>query len=81
MLRFGETKIAKVKFCSAKKTNIWDVNVDNIVTSKLVKTKTNPKYLIGYLHKIIRPLFSILCKMIGYVKIFKVKDGDKDIEI
>ena len=37
--------------------NIWDVTVDNIVISKLVKTKTSSKYLIGYLEKvIIRPL-------------------------
>ena len=50
MLRFGETKIAKEKFYAAKKPiNIWDVNVDNIVISKLVKTKINSKYLIGYL--------------------------------
>ena len=50
MLRFGETKIAKEKFYAAKKPiNVWDVNVDNIVISKLVKTKINSKYLIGYL--------------------------------
>ena len=50
MLRFGETKIAKEKFYAAKKPiNIWDVNVDNIVISKLIKTKINSKYLIGYL--------------------------------
>ena len=28
---------------------IWDINVDNIVISNLVKTKTNYKYLICYL--------------------------------
>ena len=28
---------------------IWDVNIDNIVISKLVKIKSNLKYLIGYL--------------------------------
>ena len=31
---------------------IWDANVDNVVISKLVKTKTNSKYLIRYLDKI-----------------------------
>ena len=42
MLRFGETKVAKETFYAAKKSiKIWDVNVDNIVISKLVKTKTN----------------------------------------
>ena len=41
MLRFGETKVAKEKFYATKKTvNIWDVNVDNIVISKLVKINT-----------------------------------------
>ena len=43
MLRYGEKKLTKEKFYVAKKkkkkpTKIWDVNVDNIVTSKLVKT-------------------------------------------
>ena len=53
MLRFGETKIAKDKFYAAKKPiNTWDVNVDNKVISKLVKTKSNFKYLIGYLDKL-----------------------------
>ena len=26
---------------------MWDVNIDNIVISKVVKTKANSKYLIG----------------------------------
>ena len=34
-----------------KSIKIWDVNTDNIVISKLVKAKTNSKYLIGYLDK------------------------------
>ena len=34
----------------------WDVNVENIVISKLVKIKVNAKYLVGYLDKTIRPL-------------------------
>ena len=40
--------------------------------------KTNTKYLIGYLDKVMRPLVLIMPKMSGYVKAFKVKDGDKD---
>ena len=49
MLRFGEKKITKEKFYAAKKRiKIWDVNVDNIVLSKLVNTKASSKYLIGY---------------------------------
>ena len=80
MLRFGETKIAKEKKVHAvKKTiNIWDVNVDNIVISKLVKTKINFNYLIGYLDKVLRALVLIMPKLSGYVKTFKVKDEDKD---
>ena len=34
--------------------------------------------MIGYLHKVIRPLVLILPKISGYVKIFKVKDGERD---
>ena len=47
------------------------INVDNIVTSKLVKTKSNSKYLIGY-------LVLIVPKMNRYVQTFKVKEEDKD---
>ena len=62
-----------------KKTiKTWDGNVDNIIISKLVKTKTNSEYLIRYLDKAIRPLVSIMSKMSGYVKTFKVKNGDED---
>ena len=47
-MRFGEREITKEKFYASKKPiKIWDVNVDNIVISKLVKTKINSKYLIG----------------------------------
>ena len=50
MLRFGKAKAAKEKFYGAKKPiSIWDVNNNNIVISKFVETKTNSKYLIGYL--------------------------------
>ena len=50
----------------------------NTVILKLVKTKTNSKYLIGYLDKFIKPLALIIPKMSGYVKTFKVKDQEKD---
>ena len=79
ILRFGETKIAKEKFSAVKnRLCIWDVNINNIVISKLIKTKTNSKHFIGYLDKVIRQLVFILPKMSGYVKTFKVKDGDED---
>ena len=69
-----ERQIAEENFYAAKKSiKIWDVNVDNIVISKLVKAKTNSKYLIGYLDKAIRPLLLIMPKMSGYVKTFKIR--------
>ena len=79
MLRFGETKIAKEKVYPAKKLiEIWGVNIYNIVISKLVKTKTNSKYLIGYLDKVMKLLVLIMPKMSGYLKTFKIKDETKD---
>ena len=69
MLIFGETKVIKEKFYAAKKPiKLRDVNVDNIVISRLVKTKTNSKRLIRYLDKAIRPLVLIMTKMSGFVK-------------
>ena len=81
MVRFGEKETAKEKFYAAKKPiKIWDVNVDNIVISKLIETKTNSKYLIGIkFDKAIRPLVLIMPKMNGYVKTFKVKEGDNKL--
>ena len=55
--------------------------VDNKFISQLVKTKTDSKYLTRYLDKAIRPLVLIMSMMTGYVKTFKVKDGDKDKNI
>ena len=79
MLRFGKTKVTKEDFHATKKPiKVWDVNVDNIVISQLVKTKTNYKYLIGYLDKAIRPLVLVMFKISGHVKAFKIKDENKD---
>ena len=79
MLIFGKTKVAKEESYGAKKSiKICDIDVDNIVISKLVETKNNSKYLIGYLDEVIRPLVLILPKMSGYVKTFKDKDVDKN---
>ena len=50
-----------------------------IVISKLLKTKTNSKYLIGYLDKAIRPLVLIMPKMSGYIKTLKVKEVDNKL--
>ena len=80
MVRFGDREIAKEKFYAAKSPiKILDVNVDNIVILKLVKTKTNSKYLIGYLDKTTRPLVLIMPKMSGYVKRFKVKEENNKL--
>ena len=56
-----------------KPINIWDVNIDNIVISKLVETKTNSKYLTRYSDKVKRLLVLILPQMSGFDKIFKLK--------
>ena len=50
-----------------------NVNLDNIIISKLVKTKTNSKYLIGYLDE--------LDKWVNMVKLktFKVEDKNNKL--
>ena len=80
MMRFGDIETAKENIYAAKRPiKIRDVNVDNIVISKLVKTETNSKYVIGYLDKTTRPLVLIMPKMSGYVKTFKVKDENNKL--
>ena len=55
MLTFRGTNVTKEKFYAAtsKTIKVWDVNVDNIVISKLIETKTNSKYFIRYLERAI----------------------------
>ena len=54
MVKVGDKEIAKERFYAAKRSiKFWDINVDNIVIPKLIKTKTNSKYLIGYLDRTI----------------------------
>ena len=68
-------KYQKRILCCKKPIKIGDANVDNIVASKLVKTKINSKYLIVIKYdKSIRPWVLIMPKMSGYVKTFKVED-------
>ena len=50
MLRFCKTKVSKEE-CAKYPMKIWDVNVGNIVISKLVETKSISKYLIEYLNE------------------------------
>ena len=68
MLRFGEAKVENETFYASKNPiRIWDVNFDNIVIPKLLKTKSNSKYLTGYLDKAVRPLVLVMPKMSRYV--------------
>ena len=64
MVKFRKREIAKENFYAEESPiNILDVNVDNIVLSKLVKTKSNFKYLVEYVDKTIRPLVLKMPKM------------------
>ena len=56
---------------------IWDVNADNIFISKLVETKNDSKYLIGYLGEVIRPQVLILAKTSGRVWLMSLRIYDK----
>ena len=79
-MKFGEKEITKEKFYAAKRpTKIWDVNVDNIAISKLVKIKTNSRYLIGYSDNTVRPVVLKMSKMSGYAITFKVKKGNNKL--
>ena len=49
-----------------------------LIISKLVETKTNFNYLIGYLDKPIRPSVLIMPKISEYVKTLKL---NKEIKI
>ena len=53
---------------------IWDVDIDNVVISKLIKTKNKSKDLNRYLVEIITPLILISRKMSRYVKTFRAKN-------
>ena len=55
----------QIKFCY--------VNVDNTIVSKLIKTKTNSKYLIGYSDEVRQPLVLILPKWMDMLKHLKLK--------
>ena len=68
-MKLGKTEIAKEQFYVANKPiQIWNINVDNIVTSGLVKAKNTSKYLIGYLDEDTRRLVLIVPKMTAYAK-------------
>ena len=74
-LRIEETEIEKRQIIyAAKNQYTFGINIDNLVLSKLVQTKSNSEYLIGFLDKVTRPLVLIMAKMRGYDKTFKVED-------
>ena len=61
MFRLAETNIVKETFYIARNPiTISDVNIDSIVISKFTETKTNFKYLIAYLDKVVRPSVLVL---------------------
>ena len=69
MMKLGKTEIAKEQFYVANKPiQIWNINVDTIVTSGLVKAKNTSKYLIRYLDEDTRRLVLIVPKMTAYAK-------------
>ena len=53
--------------------NIWDVHFDNIAISKLIETKINSKYLIGYLYKVIRQLVLMLLCSVDMLRHLKLR--------
>ena len=77
MVRFRDRQ--KTFYAAKRPIKIWHVNVNDIVISKLVKTKSNSKYLIGNLDKTIRPLVLIIPTTSGYVKTFKAKEGNNKL--
>ena len=54
----------------------WDINVVNMVVSKLVETRNNSIFMIGYLDEVIKPLILSISQMYRYVKTFKGKSGN-----
>ena len=54
-----------------------DVDVDNIVISKLIETKNNSRDFTGYLGEVVKLLLVlILPKLTGNVKTFKEKNNN-----
>ena len=56
-----------------KPVKVWDISVNNIAITKLVKTKTNSKYLIRLkFDKVTIPLVLIMSTMSRYVQTSQV---------
>ena len=70
MLRFGQNKITNENFIQQKKTiNVYDVIIENVTISKLVKTEADTKYLIQYLDRFLKPLVLKWVGMLRQVKL------------
>ena len=50
-----------------------NVDVNNIVISKLVETKNNSKYLTGYLDEVTRPLVLYYLKLVDLLNLLRTK--------
>ena len=64
-MRLGEAKIEK-KYGAKKPIKVWDINVNNLVGSKLIETKANSKHSMGYLGKSIISLVLIWIDMLKH---------------
>ena len=51
-----------------RKTNICNVDINNIVAWNFIETNNNFKFLIEYLDEVIKPLVLILPKLSRYTK-------------
>ena len=50
-----------------------NVDVNNIVISKLIETKNNSKYLTGYLDEVTRPLVLYYPKLVDLLNLLRTK--------
>ena len=50
-----------------------NVDVNNIVISKLIETKNNSKYLAGYLDEVTRPLVLYYPKLVDLLNLLRTK--------
>ena len=50
-----------------------NVDVNNIVISKLIETKNNSKYLTGYLDEVTRPLVLYYLKLVDLLNLLRTK--------
>ena len=77
-MKFAKAKESKKEFYGVTKPiKKQNFDVGNIAVWKLIETKNNSNYFIGYLN-VTRPSVLILPKRSENFRTFKQKDGDKD---